>query len=198
MARVFVTRRLPGTALERLTAAGHDVDAWTADGPASAAEIRAHAAEAEALLPQTTEPVDAELIAAAPRLRVVANFGVGTDNIDFAAAAERGIAVGNTPDVLTDATADLAFALLLAAARNLVPAAADVRAGRWTGLDPSGWLGRDLHGATIVVVGGRGRIGGAFVKRAEAFGMHVVIAGRGDDLVPLLPDADFVSLHTPL
>ena len=126
-------------------------------------------------------------------------MAVGTDNIDVGAAAARGIAVGNTPDVLTDATADLAFALLLALARGIVPGAAKVRDGEWRTWEPAGDLGADLAGATLGIVGW-GRIGQAVARRAEGFGMHLVHSSRssGVPLETLLERADFVSVHTPL
>jgi glyoxylate reductase len=198
MARVFVTRELPFPALERLRAA-HDVLEWPGALPPAPAELRAHASEADALLTLVTDPVDAALLDAAPDLRAIANMAVGTDNIDVAAAAERGIAVGNTPDVLTDATADLAFALLLALARRIVPGAAQVRNGEWRTWEPAGDLGADLAGATLGIVGW-GRIGQAVARRAEGFGMEIVHSSRssGVPLDALLARADFVSLHTPL
>jgi glyoxylate reductase len=126
-------------------------------------------------------------------------MAVGTDNVDLEAAAERGIPVGNTPDVLTDATADLAFALLLALARRIPEGAALVREGRWRTWEPAADLGADLAGATLGIVG-RGRIGEAVARRAAGFGMHVVHSSRrsGLPLEELLERADFVSLHTPL
>jgi glyoxylate reductase len=126
-------------------------------------------------------------------------MAVGTDNIDLEAAAARGIPVGNTPDVLTDATADLAFALLLALARRIVPGAAMVRAGEWRTWEPAGDLGADLAGATLGIVGW-GRIGQATARRAEGFGMEIVHSSRssGVPLEELLARADFVSVHTPL
>src|SRR5438045_1079480 len=130
MARCFVTRRLPGRALERL-GREHEVDVWPERTPPPPDALRAGVAEAEGLLCMLTDRIDAELLAAAPRLRVISNYAVGFDNVDVVVAAARGIPVGNTPDVLTDATADLAFALLLAAARRLPDAIAAVRAGEW-------------------------------------------------------------------
>ena len=121
MARVFVTRRLPGTALERL-AAEHEVEVWPGSMPPPAEELRAKVAGAEGLLSLLTDRIDAELLAASPRLRAIANYAIGFDNVDLDAIAERGIPVGVTPDVLTDATADLAWALMLAAARWLFEA----------------------------------------------------------------------------
>jgi glyoxylate reductase len=196
MARCFVTRRLPGRALERL-AAEHEVDVWPARTPPPRDELRAGVAEAEGLLCMLTDRVDAELLAASPRLRAISNYAVGVDNVDVAAAAARGIPVGNTPDVLTETTADLAFALILAAARRLPDGIAAVRAGEWLTWEPDWLLGHDVHDATLGIVG-LGRIGSAVARRAEGFGMEVIAAGRGDDLEDLLAHSDFVSLHAPL
>jgi glyoxylate reductase len=198
MAHVFVTRAIAGDALQRLTAAGHDVEVWPGSLPPHPTELRERAAPADGLLTMLTERVDAQLLDAAPKLRVIANYAVGSDNVDLAAAAARGIAVGVTPDVLTDATADLTFALLLAAARRLPEAAQAVRDGRWRTFETQAWLGADVAGATIAVVGGRGRIGSAVARRARGFDMEVVVVGRGDDLPAALARADFVSLHPPL
>jgi glyoxylate reductase len=196
MARCAVTRRLPGDALDRL-AEVHDVELWPGDMPPRPHELIELVREADGLLCMLTDRVDAALLDAAPRLRAIANYAVGSDNIDLSAAAARGIQVGVTPDVLTDATADLAFALVLAAARRLVEGHEDVRAGRWRTWDPRGWLGHDVHGATLAIVG-PGRIGRAVARRAEGFDMRVLTAGRGDDLHAVLGQADVVSLHAPL
>jgi glyoxylate reductase len=198
MARVFVTRELPGPALERLRAA-HEVEVWPERLPPTPQQLRAHAADADALLTLLTDRIDAELIEAAPRLQAVANYAVGYDNIDLAAAGARGIRVGNTPDVLTDATADLTFALLLAAARKLPQAADAVRGGDWLTWEPGRYLGADVHGATLGIIG-MGRIGSAVARRAEGFDMTVIHSGRvgGLPLAELLEQADFVSLHCPL
>jgi glyoxylate reductase len=198
MASVFVTRALPFPALERLRAA-HDVQEWPGELPPAPEELRARTRETEGLLTLITDRVDAEVLDGAPRLRAIANMAVGTDNIDVDAARERGIPVGNTPDVLTDATADLAFALLLALARRIVPGAEKVRAGEWRTWEPAADLGADLAGATLGIVG-RGRIGQAVARRAEGFGMEIVHSSRssGVPLEDLLERADFVSLHTPL
>ncbi|HWI74268.1 MAG TPA: NAD(P)-dependent oxidoreductase [Baekduia sp.] len=198
MAQVFVARAITGTALERLGQAGHEVDVWPGNLPPHPLELRERVADADGLLAMLTERVDSALLDAAPKLRVIANYAVGFDNIDIDLTAARGIAVGVTPDVLTDATADLAFALLLAAARRLPEAAAAVRDGRWRTFEPQGWLGASVHGATLVVVGGRGRIGGAVERRARGFDMEVITVGRDDDLHAALARADFVSLHAPL
>jgi glyoxylate reductase len=198
MPKVFVARAITGDALDRLRAAGHEVDVWPGNLPPHPTELREAVATADGLLSMLTERVDANLLEAAPRLKVIANYAVGLDNVDLAAAKERGIVVGNTPDVLTDATADLTFALLLAAARRLPEAAQAVRDGRWRTFEPRGWLGASVHGATIAIVGARGRIGSAVARRAAGFGMTIIPVNRGDDLHAALARADFVSLHTPL
>ena len=196
MARVFVTRRLTGDALDRLRQE-HDVEVWEGELPPAPQELYEHVAPAEGLLSLLTERVDAALLDAAPKLRVVSNYAVGFDNVDLAACQARGVVVGTTGDVLTDATADLAMALLLAAARHLVAARDDARAGRWRTWEPQGYVGLELRGARLAIVGA-GRIGRATAQRAEAFGMEVELVGRADDLHAALARADVVSLHVPL
>jgi glyoxylate reductase len=189
---------LPGRAIERLQAHGHEVEVWPNTLPPLPDELREHAASASGLLTTLSDRVDTALLDAAPNLRIIANYAVGYDNIDVEACRQRNITVTGTPDVLTNATADLAFALLLAAARHLFPAAASVHAGEWQTWEPCKFLGTELAGRTLVLVGGRGRIGSAVARRAEAFEMDVVMVGRGDDLHAALRTADFVSLHSPL
>ncbi|MGH2916649.1 MAG: 2-hydroxyacid dehydrogenase [Solirubrobacteraceae bacterium] len=198
MAHCFVTRKLPGAALDRLRAR-HDVDVWPERLPPPYDVLRERTADADGLLALLSDRVDAELIAGSPRLRAVANYAVGYDNIDLCAAAARGIAVGNTPDVLTDATADLTFALLLAVARRLPEAVRTVRSGDWLTWEPGAHLGADVHGATLGIVG-MGRIGRAVARRAEGFSMTVLHAGAdgGVPLLQLLARSDFVSIHCPL
>ncbi len=197
MARVFVTRQLPGPALDRLGSI-HEVEVWPQRLPPSAEEFAAGAAEAAGLLTLLTEKVDAALLERSPQLRAIANYAVGYDNIDLAATAARGIPVGNTPDVLTDATADLTFALLLAAARKLPEAIDAVRTGDWVTWEPGQYLGAAVFGATLGIVG-FGRIGRAVARRASGFDMTVVHTGAGgDSFETLLERSDFVSLHCPL
>jgi glyoxylate reductase len=198
MGRVFVTRALPFDALDRLRAA-HEVDVWPDDEPPPPGALKERAARAEGLLTMLTDRVDAALLDAAPDLRAVANLAVGTDNIDLEAAAARGIPVGNTPDVLTDATADLAFALLLAAARRIRDADEAVRTGNWPTWSPTAFLGQDVAGATLGIVG-FGRIGQAVARRGEGFGMEILHSSRsgGISLDELLSRSDYVSLHAPL
>jgi glyoxylate reductase len=195
MARVLVTRRLPGPALQRLEAE-HEIDVWPEPLPPPPDVLRARAAGAEGLLALITDRIDADLIDNCPDLRVISNYAVGSDNVDVGAAAARGIPVGITPDVLTDATADLAFACLLAAARRLPEAMAAVREGEWKTWGPEWLLGYDVHGATLGIVG-FGRIGRAMARRAEGFDMEVLHTGDVP-LAELLERADAVSLHVPL
>jgi glyoxylate reductase len=195
MARVFVTRALPGDALERLKRE-HEVVVWEGELPPPPAALRAAVADVEGLLCLLTERVDAELLDASPRLRAIANYAVGTDNIDLDLARARGIPVGVTPDVLTQATADLAFALLLAAARRLPQAQADARAGSWRTWEPARWLGSEVHGTALGIIG-FGRIGRAVAQRAEGFRM-TVRSSADTELDELLARSDFITLHVPL
>jgi glyoxylate reductase len=201
MAKVFVTRRLPGEALARL-GEEHEVELWEGLLPPPPQSLHAGARDAEGLLCMLTDRVDAALLDRAPSLRVIANYAVGTDNIDLGECARRGIAVGNTPGVLTEATADLTFALILAAGRRLTAGIDAVRAGEWRTWEPAGWLGAEVHGSTLGIVG-PGAIGSAVAQRAEGFGMRILASGRPgkpglEPLERLLAEADFLSLHAPL
>jgi glyoxylate reductase len=174
------------------------VTVWPERRPPTEAELANGAAEAEGLLSMLTDRIDAPFLDGCPNLKVIANYAVGYDNIDIAAAREREIRVGNTPDVLTGATADLAFALLLAVARGLPQAAASVRRGEWEIWGPTTYLGHEVHGATLGIVG-MGRIGRAVAQRAQGFEMEVLHTGPGGvPLLQLLAHSDFVSLHCPL
>ena len=198
VARCFVTRVLPGPALDRLRER-HEVDLWPERLPPPYEELRTRTAEAEGLLSLLTDRVDAALIEGSPRLRAIANYAVGYDNIDLDAARARSIPVGNTPDVLTDATADLTFTLLLAAARRLPDALRSVQSHDWLTWEPNGFLGHDVFGATLGIIG-MGRIGRAVARRAQGFDMTVLHTGAdgGVPLLTLLKRADFVTLHAPL
>ena len=206
---VLVTRALPEGWLSRLDGRCRLLQG-DADTPGFDPPLRAALPRADAILCLLTERIDAALLDRAPRLRVVSTMAVGVDHIDVAACTARGIPVGHTPDVLTEATADLAIALLLAVARRLPWAAADAREGRWSTWSPTGWLGADLHGASLGIVG-LGKIGAAVARRAHGFGLRLSYAsprarpeleeGLGLRRLPLpelLAGSDFVSLHVPL
>ncbi len=206
MARVLVTRQLPEGGLTPLTAAGHEIVQRADDTPFTPAELAVAVAEVDAVVCLLTDQINAAVLTAADdRVRVVANVAVGYDNIDLAAARAQGITVCNTPGVLDDTTADLAFFLMLAASRLTHDAEADLRDGRWVGWSINQYLGRDVHGATLGLVG-YGRIGRAVARRASGFGMNVLHHTRTDsgqtgwvaDLHRILAEADIVSLHVPL
>jgi glyoxylate reductase len=208
MARVLVTRRLPEGGLEPLLAAGHEVLVRDDDHdePFTHDELVSRVADVDALVCLLTDRIDADVLrAGAPRLRVVANVAVGYDNVDIATATSLGIAVCNTPGVLDETTADLAFLLILTASRLSSMAERDLRAGRWAGWGINQYLGRDVHGATLGLVG-YGRIGRAVARRAAGFGMQVLHHSRNDtneggyvaSLDRLLADSDAISLHVPL
>jgi glyoxylate reductase len=206
---VFVTRELPGRGIERLRAEVK-VTVWEQELPPPHERLLEEAGRADGLITLLTDRIDADLMDAARRLRVVSNVAVGYDNIDVAAATHRGILVANTPGVLTETTADLAFALLMAAARRIVEGDRAAHEGRWRTWHPSFLLGQDVHGATLGIVG-LGAIGMAVARRARAFGMRVLYHDRvrrpeGEveldaRFVPfeeLLGEADFVTVHVPL
>jgi glyoxylate reductase len=207
--RVFVSRDLPGDALERLRR-DVAVDLWPQHDPPPVAAFQGAAAAADGLLTMVTERVDADLLQAAPSVRIVSNMAVGYDNIDVRAATAGGVAVTNTPGVLTETTADLAFALILGVARRLAEGDRLVRSGDWGPWHPSFLLGRDVHGATIGIVG-FGAIGQAVARRAKGFDMKLYYTSRGPkpevaarlgaewrSLDALLGEADFVVLTVAL
>lgn len=207
--RVFVTRRLVGDGLERLSREV-DTEVWPGDDPPSQDVLVAEAARSDGLLTNISDRVDASLLEASPRLRIVSQMAVGYDNIDIAAATERRVLVTNTPGVLTDATADMAFALLLAQARRLSEGDRAIRAGEWGDWKPWFLLGRDLTGKTLGIVG-LGAIGQAMAKRALGFGMRIIYNSRRRkpdieaslhvqwrELPQLLAESDYVSLHVAL
>jgi lactate dehydrogenase-like 2-hydroxyacid dehydrogenase len=209
--RVFVARQIPAAGLDPIRAVA-DAHVWAGDLPPTRSELLAAVVGCVGVLTLLTDRVDDELLdRAGPGLRVVSNCAVGYDNIDVAACARRGIAVGNTPGALTETTADFAFALLMAAARRIPEASRFVQAGRWTTWGPMLLLGSDVSGATLGIVG-FGRIGQAVARRARGFGMEILYASRtavdpaieaelGARQVPLaelLERSDFVSLHVNL
>ncbi len=200
--RVFITRRLPDAAMSVMRQAGLVLSVFEEERPILPDELIAGVAGCTGLLSMCNDRVGADVMRAGP-LRAIANMAVGFDNVDLEAARSLGISVTNTPGVLTEATADLAMALLLAVSRRIVESDRYVREGRFVGWGPQLMVGADLYGKRIGVVG-PGRIGSAFALRAAAFGMEVVTSGRpgssAEGHVPLdvlLETSDFVSLHCP-
>ena len=206
---VFVTRRIPEKGLEMIRDVC-EVDLWAGELPPGRDELLKHVKGMDGLLSLLTDKVDGELMdAAGEQLKVISNLAVGFDNIDVPAATARGIPVGNTPDVLTDATADFAFTLLLAAGRRLLEGDRYIKAGKWKTWDPLALLGVEIKGATLGLVG-FGRIGKAMARRAAGFDMRVIyydlsekipdsgIEATHVDFDTLLEESDFISLHVPL
>src|SRR5487761_1936324 len=207
--QVYVTRRIPEAGLRLLTEACA-VRVWPGDEPPPPAILEHELRDADGALSLLTDRIDAALLDACPRLRVISNLAVGYDNVDVAAATARGVLIGNTPDTLTGTTADFTFALLLAAARRVVEGADYARAGRWTTWGPLLLLGADIHHATLGIIG-LGRIGAEVARRARGFDMRVLYTTRSRhealerelgleyaSLDALLAASDFVSVHTPL
>ncbi len=207
--RVFVTRLILAEGLKMVQEAC-EADVWTGELPPAREILLERVRGVDGLLSLLSERVDGELMdTAGSNLKVISNHAVGVDNVDIPAATARGIPVGNTPGILTDATADMAFALLLAAARRVVEGERYVRAGKWKTWELSLLLGADLRGATLGIIG-YGRIGRAVARRATGFGMQILftdpaqakpergVRARQVDLDTLLRESDFISLHTPL
>jgi len=207
--KVLVTRRIPEEGLALIRAAC-DLTLWDSDDPIPRDRLLRDAGGVDGLCCLLTERVDAELLDAAPRLKVVSNMAVGFDNVDVAECTRRRIPVGNTPGVLTETTADLTWALLMAAARRIVEGADFVRAGRWTTWGPLLLRGPDVYGATLGIFG-FGRIGQAVARRARGFGMRILYYDRTRnetaereldaafvDFDTLLRESDFVCIHSTL
>ena len=207
---LFMTREIPKRGLD-IIRENFDVDLWPDEAPPSKEEIIRRVKDKQALVSLLTDPIDEEVINSAPNLRIIAQYAVGFDNIDLKAATKRGIYVTNTPEVLTETTADFAFALMLAVARRVVEADKYVRNGKWkVAWHPLMMLGEDVHGRTLGIVG-LGRIGCAVARRAKGFDMKILyydVIRREDlerelgikyvDLETLLRESDFVTIHTPL
>lgn len=204
MSRILVTRRIPSAVLGLLTEA-HTVDVYTDDAPLSREEFKRRVADKDGLIAVTSDRIDGDLLDAAPALKIVANIAVGYDNVDVPAARQRGVIVTNTPDVLSEATAEFTWALILAVARRVAEGDRLIRAGAWKGWALDFMLGTELRGKQLGIVGA-GRIGRAVAAKAPVFGMRAVFAKRkstaGDPRVmsfdELLISSDVITLHTPL
>ena len=203
--RVFVTRKIPEKGLV-LVRDFCEVDLWEDDLPPSREELLKRIRGMDGILSLLTDRIDGEIMDAASSLRVISNMAVGVDNIDVDAASSRKIPVGNTPGAMTDATADLTFALMMAAARRIVEGERYVREGHWKTWSPQLLLGADFAGATWGIIG-FGRIGQAVARRAQGFGLRVIyhdtaarplFNAEPAELEVLLRTSDFISLHVPL
>ncbi|MCD6448482.1 MAG: D-glycerate dehydrogenase [Thermoplasmata archaeon] len=208
MAKIFITRRLPEEGLKMLDE--HEVEIYEGDAPPSKQEIIEGMRGKDALICLLTDKIDSEVMNASPNLKIIANYAVGYDNIDVGEATKRGIFVTNTPGVLTETVADLAWALIMAAARRIVEGDNFMREGKFKGWAPMLLLGSDVYGKTLGIIGA-GRIGQAVARRAKGFNMRILYYSRKRkenfekecnaeyvDLETLLREADFISLHTPL
>ena len=207
----YITRIIPQPGLDLLSDAGFTIQVNPEDRTLSHDELLRAVSGKHGILCTLADTVDAAVIeAAGPQCRGIASYAVGYNNIDIEAATRRGLPVSNTPGVLTDATADLTWALLMCAARRIVESDALMRSGRWRGWGPMQFLGADIAGATLGIIGA-GRIGAAVAKRASGFGMRILYTARSakpdiesslgarfTDLDTLLCESDFVSLHVPL
>lgn len=208
--RVFVTRQIMSNALDLIDEVA-DMEVWPEEGPPSPETLREKAAASQGILTNIMDRVDVPLLDAAPGLKVISQLAVGLDNVDVAEATRRGIPVGNTPGVLAKATADVAFALLMSAARRIGESERWVRRGEWTlAFHPLRWLGTDIHDKTLGIIG-MGQIGLEMARRGRGFDMRILYHSRTRrpdleaqhglvyaDLPTLLAEADFVSLHVPL
>jgi len=208
--KLFMTREIPERGLKKVKE-HFEVDLWPEEAPPPKEVIIERVKDKDALVSLLTDPIDTEVMDAAPNLRIISQYAVGFDNIDVKAATERGIYVTNTPGVLTETVADFAFALLLAVARRVVEANHYVRSGQWkVAWHPLMMLGTDVYGATLGIVG-MGRIGQAVARRAKGFGMKILyydvvsrpeiereVGAKKVGLETLLKESDFVSLHVPL
>jgi len=206
--RVFVTRQMPGATLERLGQVC-DLEVWDDFLPPDYEIIYGKMGDLAGLLCLLTDRIDPQLMDAGANLKVISNMAVGFDNIDVDAASERGIPVGNTPGVLTETTADFAFALLMAVARRIPEGRQYVQDGNWRTWHPTVLAGQDVFGATLGIIGS-GRIGAAVARRAKGFNMRLLVnsleteeeirqlGGEKVSLDELLAESDFVSMHVPL
>ncbi len=203
---VFITQKLPDQAVAELVEQ-YEVRMWPEeDTPAPREKLLEEAKEAHALWTMLSDQIDSEVFESAPNLKIVSNLAVGYNNIDLEAARKHGVTITNTPDVLTESTADLTFALLLATARRIIEAEKTVRSGEWKSWTPMGMTGQNVGGATLGIIG-MGRIGEAVAQRAKGFGMDILYHNRTRrsledvryaEFEELLKVSDYVVIMTPL
>lgn len=198
MKKVYVTRDVLDDGINLLKDKGFCVEVWKEDRPMTALELHEKAQKVDALWCTMADEINKNFLINNTHLKIITNYAVGTNNIDKAAAAELGIIIGNTPDVLTEATAETAFGLMICASRNFRAAMKNAEEGAWSHFQPKGFLGPELKGKTLGIVG-MGRIGGRLGEMAKgAFNMKVKGYKRGENLIEFLSDVDVLSLHIPL
>jgi len=198
MKKVYVTRDVPDDGISLLKDKGFEVQVWTEDRPMTPSELHTAAQKVDALWCTMADSINKKFLMDNKHLKIITNYAVGTNNIDKEAAKDLGIIIGNTPDVLTEATAETAFGLMICASRNFRAAMKNAENGEWSHFQPKGFLGPQLKGKTVGIVG-NGRIGGRMGEMcAGAFGMKVKGYKRGEDLVEFVRDLDVLSLHIPL
>ncbi len=207
MDKIFVTRKIIDSGLKLLHSNGYDVATWNKSTPPTQKELIESSRECVGLITMLSDQIDQELIDSCPKLKVISNYAVGFNNINVEHASKKGIAVGNTPGVLTDATADIAFSLLINLSRKMVPSYQSIKDGEWIRWEPQAFLGKRLKGKTIGIVG-MGRIGQAMAKRcALGFDMKVIYTAQTKkeisyatqvDFEELLAQSDVISVHTPI
>jgi len=208
--KVFITRKIPVNGIDLLKKKGYDVKVYPKEKPISRQELINGAKDADAVITLLTDKVDDAILSKLPKIKIISNFAVGYNNIDISSAAKRNIMVTNTPGVLTEATADTAFALLITCGRRIVESDEFMRKGKFIGWDPMLLLGTELKGSTVGIIGA-GRIGAALAKRCSGFGMKIIYFSRRKNeyfenklkakkvtLTKLLSKSDFISVHIPL
>ena len=208
--KVFITRKIPRPGIDLLLGKGYDVKIYPYNHPIPVKDFMLELKSADALIPMLSDKIDRDLINSAPHLKIISNYAVGYNNIDIAYAREKNIIVTNTPDVLTAATADLTWALILSVTKRIIEGDRFVRQGHFKGWEPELLLGSDISGKTLGIIG-PGRIGQAVARRARGFEMKIIYSGSGPkpdfekecaarlvSLEQLLQEADFISLHCPL
>ncbi len=198
MKKVFVTRKIPNVGIDYLRENGFDVEVWDHSAPIDSENLNKKAAQSDGLITMLSDKIDDSFLKTHQHLKVITNFAVGLNNIDLKTAQQLNITIGNTPDVLTEASAEMAFLLMIAVARNLKGAMNNASLGKWKSWEPMGFLGHGLQGKKVGIIG-KGRIGKRFGELCQSsFKMEVVFYERGASLEEFVKNLDVLSLHVPL